>query len=148
MKRGFGLITALIILVLIGGILGVVVRLSNFNVKHKTDAYMGERARIFMQSVIENSLMAIEGYNRIAHNNCLKKLHFVDEDSRFEANVTVLRYYCYDVNKTCPNCSIATEIDTDKSHGNVVLKVVVESNRSNKRNSGYIKLERVTLQRS
>ena len=146
MKKGFGLITALIILVLIGGILGVVVRLSNFNVKHKSDAYMGERARIFMQSVIENSLMAIEGYDRRIHNNCLKKLHFVDEDNRFEGNVTVLRYYCYDMND-CPNCSIAKKIDTDKSHGNVVLKVVVESNRSNKRNSGYIKLERITLQR-
>jgi len=146
LKKGFGLITALIILILVAGVLGVVLRLANFNIKHKSDSYLGERARIFMQSSIENTLMAIEGYNRIAHNNCLKKLHFVDEDGRFEANVTVLRYYCYDL-KDCPNCSIAKKIDTDQSHGNVVLKVVVESNRSNPRNSGYIRLERITLQR-
>ena len=146
MRKGFGLITALIILILVAGILGAVLRMSNFNVKHKSDAYMGERARIFMRSVIENSLMAIEGYDRKTHNNCLKKLHFVDEDGRFEANVSVIRYYCYDLSD-CPNCSVAEKIDTDKSHGNVVLKVVVESNRSNKRNSGFIRLERITLQR-
>jgi len=146
LRKGFGLITALIILILVAGILGAVLRMSNFNVKHKSDAYMGERARIFMRSVIENSLMAIEGYDRKTHNNCLKKLHFVDEDGRFEANVSVIRYYCYDLSD-CPNCSVAEKIDTDKSHGNVVLKVVVESNRSNKRNSGFIRLERITLQR-
>ena len=146
MKKGIGLINALIILILVAGILSVVIRMSHFNIKHKSDSYMGERARIFMQSVIENSLMAIEGYNRKANNNCLKKLHFIDEDNRFEANVTVLRYYCYDLSD-CPNCSIAKKIDTDKSHGNVVLKIVVESNRSNPKNSGFIKLERITLQR-
>ena len=146
MKKGFGLITALIILILVAGILGAVLRMSNFNIKHKSDSYMGERARIFMQSAIENSIMAIEGYDRKSHNNCLQNLHFVDEDKRFEANVTVLRYYCYDM-KDCPNCSVAEKIDTDKSHGNIVLKVTVESNRSNKRNSGYIRLERITLQR-
>ena len=146
MKKGFGLISALIILILVAGVLGAVIRMAHFNVKHKSDAYMGERARIFMQSVIENSLMAIEGYERNTSNGCLKHLHFVDEDGRFEANVTVLRYYCYDLSD-CPNCNIAKKIDTDKSHGNVVLKVVVESNRSNKRNSGYIRLERITLQR-
>ncbi len=146
MRKGFGIITALIILILVAVVLSSVIRMSEFNVKHKSDAYMGERARIFMQSAIENTLMAIEGYDRKSHNNCLKKLHFVDEDGRFEANVTVLRYYCYDLND-CPNCSVAEKIDTDKSHGNVVLKVVVESNRSNPRNSGYTRLERITLQR-
>jgi len=146
LRKGFGLITALIILVLVAGILGAVLRMADFNIKHKSDSYMGERARIFMQSVIENTLMAIEGYQRNNANGCLKKLHFVDEDGRFEANVSILRYYCYNMND-CPNCNIAEKIDTDKSHGNVVLKVVVESNKSNPRNSGFIRLERITLQR-
>jgi len=147
LKRGFGLISALIILILVAGVLGAVIRMAHFNVKHKSDSYMGERARIFMQSAIENSIMAIEGYERNPVNKCLKKLHFVDEDGRFEANVTVLRYYCHNKDKTCPNCDIAKEIDTDKSHGNVVLKVIVESNNSNPKNSGHIRLERITLQR-
>ena len=84
MKKGIGLITALIILILVAGVLGAVLRMSNFNIKHKSDSYMGERARIFMQSAIENSIMAIEGYDRKSHNNCLKHLHFIDEDKRFE----------------------------------------------------------------
>jgi len=146
LKKGFGLITALIILILVAGVLGVVIRTAHFNVKHKSDSYMGERARIFMQSVIENSIMAIEGYERNSSTGCLKHLHFVDEDGRFDANVSVLRYYCYDLND-CPNCSVAEKIATPESEGNVVLKVIVESNNSNPRNSGYIRLERITLQR-
>ncbi len=146
MRKGVGIITALIILILVAVILTSVIKLSFFNTQHTSDSYMGERARIFMQSAIENSLMAIEGYNRKANNNCLKHIYFTDEDGRFEANVTVLRYYCYDMSD-CPNCSIAEKIDTDKSHGNVVLKIVVDSNRSNKRNSGYIRLQKITLQR-
>ena len=146
MRKGIGVITALIILILVAVVLSSVIKLSFLTVKHSSDSYMGERARIFMQSAIENSIMAIEGYDRKKHNNCLKHLYFTDEDNRFEANVSVLRYYCYDMSD-CPNCSIAEKIATDKSHGNVVLKVVVESNRSNKRNSGYIKLQKITLQR-
>ena len=146
MRKGIGVITALIILMLVALVLSSVIKLSFLNVKHTSDSYMGERARIFMQSAVENSIMAIEGYDRKKNNNCLKHLYFTDEDNRFEANVTVLRYYCFDM-KDCPNCNIAKPIATDKSHGNVVLKVVVESNRSNPRNSGYIKLQKTTLQR-
>jgi hypothetical protein len=146
LRRGFGLITALMILVLVALLLGVVAKVAFMSVKHTGDSYMIQRAELFMQSSIENALLAIEGYKRDNSNRCLKDIHFVSDDKRFEADVSVLRYYCYDLND-CP-CDNAVKVDSSSSHGWVVLKVVVKSNLSNLRNNNKrINLEKITLQR-
>ena len=149
MRRGIGLLNALMIMIMIAVILGSVVKISFVTVKHTSDTYMGERARLFMLSATENAILAIEGYDRKSNNDCLTKMSFADEDSRFEANVSVLRYYCYDLaDCACQNKNLVQKIQTDKSHGNVLLKIVVESNLSNPRNDNkHIRLIRTTLQR-
>jgi len=144
LKKGFGLISAIIILLLVSTLMVVVVKVAFISVKHTSDSYLQQRAELFMQSAIENSILAIEGYNRKENGNCLENMHFVDENNKFEANVTVLRYYCYDVND-CPCGSLTRKIKTDKSHGYVLLKVVVEGNESLL--GKKIRLSQVTLQR-
>ena len=149
MRKGIGLINALMIMIMIALILGSVAKVSFITIHHTQDTYLGERARLFMLSAIENSILAIEGYKRDNSNQCLEKMSFTDEDSRFEANITVLRYYCYKDATDCP-CSgdLVQKIETEESHGNVLLKVVVESNLSNKKNGGKkIRLIKTTLQR-
>jgi len=145
LKKGFGLATALLILILVAVLLNVVVKISFISVKHTSDSYLRERAELFMQSSIENALLAIEGYER--NSSCLKEINFTDEDRRFFANIKILRYYCYDLND-CPCGSLAKKIDTDFSNGYVLLDVLVESNLSNKKNNNkLIRLEKITLQR-
>ena len=145
MKKGFGLATAMLILILVAVLLNVVVKISFISVKHTSDSYLRERAELFMQSSIENTLLAIEGYKR--NSSCLKEINFTDEDRRFFANVKILRYYCYDLND-CPCGNLAKKIDTDFSNGYVLLDVLVESNLSNKKNNNkLIRLEKITLQR-
>ena len=135
-------------MIFIALILGSVAKVAFISVKHTSDTYLGERARLFMISATENAILAIEGYERNETNHCLKKMSFIDEDERFEANVTVLRYYCYDMNDCPCENNLALHIQTDKSHGNVLLKIVVESNLSNPRNNHkYIRVEKTTLQR-
>ena len=97
-----------------------------------------------MQSSIENAIMAIEGYKR--SSDCLSNIHFIDENNMFEANITILRYYCYD-NDDCPCEDLNKSIKTYKSHGYVLMKVVVESNTSNPRVDKKIRLITTTLQR-
>jgi hypothetical protein len=143
LRRGIGIISALIIFVLVATIIGVVAKLAFFSVKHTSDTYMIQRAELFMQSSIENSLLSIEGYKR--DGKCLKNIHFISDDKRFEANVSVLRYYCYDLND-CP-CKEAVKIDNDKSHGWVVLKVIVTTLNNAKNSGKMIRLEKITLQR-
>ena len=123
-----------------------VVKIAFISVKHTSDSYLTQRAQLFMQSVVENAIMAIEGYERNSSSKCLKNIIFTDEDKRFEANVTVLRYYCYDLND-CP-CPEAVKIETDKSHGYVLMKVTVETNSSNPKNGEKrIKITKTFLQR-
>jgi hypothetical protein len=93
-----------------------------------------------MQSVIENSILAIEGYDRKSNNNCLENINFEDDRGLFEANVSVLRYYCYEKSDDCP-CANTKLIKTDISHGYVLLKVKVSSKDKK------VKLEKVVLQR-
>jgi len=144
-KKAFGVISALIIMLLIASIMTVVVKLSYITVKHTSDSYLQERAELFMRSVIENTLLAIEGYDRRANNKCVEHLSFKDEDERFVANVDVLKYYCYD-SADCP-CSNRVLIKTPQSHGYVLLKVTVKNTASVKNGDKKILLEKITLQR-
>ena len=97
-----------------------------------------------MQSSIENALLAIEGYDR-GTGKCLKTINFVDEDKRFESNITILRYYIY---KTCPSkCNICVPIKTDFSNGYVLMDVNVSSIDNAKNNHKKILIHQITLQR-
>jgi len=144
-KKGFGVISALIIMLLIATLIVAVVKFAFISVKHTGDSYLQQRAQLFMQSVIENAVMAIEGYDR-KNGSCLEHITFNDEQKRFIANVDILKYYCYDLDD-CP-CDNAVKISTPNSHGYVLLKVTVESNITNPKNDNKkIRLEKVTLQR-
>ena len=146
MKKGFGIITALLILVLVSFLLMLVLKISSIGAKHASDTYIKEQAELFMHTTIENAIMAIEGYERNDSSKCLKHIYFKSSDSRFESNTTVLRYYCYDMDK-CPNCDIAQEIKTDKSQGNLVLYTVVKTTDSLRNGSKKIKITKVTIQK-
>ncbi|WP_024787666.1 MULTISPECIES: hypothetical protein [unclassified Lebetimonas] len=144
MRKGIGLIWAIIILLLIATLMTAVTKIAFFSVKHTSDTYMIQRAQLFMQSAIENAILAIEGYDR-SGGNCLKTIHFTDEDGRFKANITILRYYIY---KKCPNnCNICVPIKTGFSNGYVLMDVKVVSLNSAKNDNKKIVLEKVTLQR-
>jgi len=146
LKKGIGLIWAIVILLLLASLMAAVSRIAFFSVKHTGDTYMIQRASLFMQSAIENSLLAIEGFDR-SGGKCLKTIHFLDDNAtpRFEANITILRYYIYD---TCPsNCDICKPIQTDFSNGYVLMDVKVASLNNDKNNHKKILLEKVTLQR-
>ena len=132
-------------MLLIASIVAVVVKLSYITVKHTSDSYLQERAELFMRSVIENTLLAIEGYDRKGNNKCAEHLSFKDEDERFVADVDVLKYYCYD-GADCP-CSNRILIKTPQSHGYVLLKVTVKNTANIKNGDKKILLEKITLQR-
>ena len=146
MKKAFGIMTALFILVLVSFLLMLVLKASSVGIKHVADTYIKTQAELFMQSSIENAILAIEGYERNDTSKCLKYIHFISSDGRFESNTTVLRYYCYDMSK-CPNCDIAVKTDSSKSQGNVALYTVVKTTSSPRNGGKKIKIAKVTLQK-
>ena len=133
MRRAIGLLWALVILVLVSTMLVFIAKVAFVSQKHMTLSYGIQRGELFMQSCIENAIMAIEGYKR--DNDCLNEINF--SDNRFKCNVKILRYYCY---SNCP-CDNKVDIKTPFSDGYVLMKVNVISAKDN------IKLSKITLQR-
>jgi hypothetical protein len=149
MKKSFGILTALLILVLVSFLLMLVLKASNVGVKHTSDTFLKEQAELFMKSSIENSILAIEGYERNASNKCLHYINFLSPDKKFKANITILRYYCKKGSKCLDYCSdLAVPIQTTQSHGNVLLKVVVQTTNQNQRSKNkQIRISKITLQK-
>jgi len=153
LRRGFGLIQALMVIVLISGLMMVVIKYAKFSIKQTKDLYIKESAELFMNSAVELSLLAIQGYERNATNGCLKEVNITSADKRFIADVNITKYFLYhgvDNNGSWySNCSDRNvSIDTEDSHGFVMLEITVETNATNPKNRGTnIRLLRRTLQR-
>lgn len=148
-RRGFGLIQALIVIILISGIMMIAMKYARVSTKQTSDMYVKESAELFMDSSIELALLAISGYARSA-NNCLKEVHIVSPDKRYIADVNITAYYLLggsvDCSVYCTERCIPMQ--TEESHGMTLLEVVVETNQSHPKNQGKaIRLTRRTLQR-
>lgn len=157
MKRGFGIIQALIFLILVSFLMMIVLKTASVGVKHVSDSYVKEQAELFMHTSIENAILAIEGYERNSTSKCLVDINFstpptgTPSQSRFISYSKVLKYYCYydtiGPNKRCP-CDNAEPVYTEDSHGTVLLSTVVETNQNHPKNEGKkVKISKVTIQR-
>jgi hypothetical protein len=153
MRQGFGLIQALIVIVLISGIMVIAMKYAQVTLKQTGDLYARESAELFMDSAVELTLLAISGYDRNnGANPCLHEVNITSADRRYTANVNITGYFVYqgrDNNGSvfnCPNRVYA--IQTEESHGMVMLEIVIETNVSHPKNGGkHIRLTRRTLQR-
>ena len=152
MRKGFGLIQALIVIVLISTILVIAMKYAQITTRQTVDLYTKERAELFMDEAIELTLLAISGYDRNATRDCLRQVNFISEDRRFDANVTIRQYYLFngldnDVNlTTCFNDGMIQAVQTEDSHGMVLLEATVETNSTNPRNKTQMRIHRKTLQ--
>lgn len=145
---------AIFVILLLSGAAVLTLKYVSIHAKHTADSYIKEQAEIFMQSVIEATILKIEGYDR-SSGNCLQTpLKFYDNDKRFIADVNITKYYLYngkDNNGNSLSCGgIVKSISTEESHGYVIIEVVVETNNSNPKIKGFVSPIRIaerTLQR-
>lgn len=152
MRRGFGLIQALLVIILISGIMTIAMRYANISVKQTRDLYVRESAELFMNSAVELTLLAISGYERNATSGCLHDVNITSGDQRFKADVNITKYFLYNGNNECDDNDTNTDdrnqtIFTEDSHGMVMLEVTVETTNDAKNGRKKVKLYRRTLQR-
>ncbi len=149
MRRGFGILQALLVIVLISGIMTIAMKYATVSAKQTKDMYIKESAELFMDSAVELSLLAISGYERNSTNECLKDVNVTSSDRRFTADINISRYYLLDGSDDCGFCDPRCQpIQTEESHGMVMLQVTVESNNTHPKNGKTeIKLRRRTIQR-
>ncbi len=153
MRRGFGLLQALMIIILVSGILIIAMKYATVSAKQSGDIYLKESAELFMNSAVEMSLLAISGYERNATNGCLSEVNITSPDSRFIADVNITDYYLLKGSNDSNVCKMGSgykvhDISTQESQGFVMLNITVETNTTNPKNRGKkLKIMRRTLQR-
>ena len=153
MRKGFGLIQALIVIVLVSGILMISMKYASVSIKQTGDLYVKESAELFMDSAVELALLSISGYERNATSHCLSEVSIISSDRRFKADINITDYFLYKDSNDSVYCQGGSgysvhEIKSDDSHGFVMLQITVETNATHPKNANKkIKLTRRTLQR-
>lgn len=147
MRRAFGLVQALIVIVMISGIMTIAMKYATISVKQTGDLYAKESAELFMDSAVELTLLAISGKDR--STGCLRDVNITSVDGRYKANVTIANYYLLNGSLDYGYCgALSIPIQTEETHGMVILEMIVETNATHPKNQGKnIRLTKRTLQR-
>ncbi len=145
MRSGFNLLMALFIILILAGASVLTLKYTSISAKHFADSYIKEQAEIFSQSVLETTLLKIEGTDR--SDKCLTTLTLTSADGKFDADVNVTKYYLYGDdydNATGTDCdSVKQEIQTEESNGYVLIEIVVQTNSSNSKIGSYVSPVRI-----
>ncbi|MDD4506048.1 MAG: hypothetical protein PHE60_06740 [Sulfurospirillaceae bacterium] len=147
MRKAFGLVQALIVIVLISGIMAIAMKYAMISVKQTGDLYARESAELFMDSAVELTLLAISGKDRTT--GWLRDMNITSQDQRYSADINIVGYYLLNTSVEYNAINpLHIPIQNEESHGMVMLEVVVETNASHPKNQEkHIRLTRKTLQR-
>lgn len=120
-SRGFGVMTAMIILVIVATLGALMLSFSSSSVKQAGDDYLRLQAQLLAQSAQEFALLRISGFNR-GGGGCLENLDIKADP--FDINVTI--YYIFDspAPAGCTQVLNTSLIDHD-SNGTAIIDVVV-----------------------
>jgi len=143
MRKGFGLITAIIILVLVSTLMALMMSLSATSVKQTSDLYFKEQAELLSRSAAEYGLLAISGHDNSV--NCLENINLTYGDAY---NMSIEFYYIYDSRPT-PSCGhiLADNIATNKSTLTTIMDVKVEVDQAVTGITEPIVIQRRTIQK-
>ena len=146
MRRGFGLITAIIIMVAVATLMSLMMTLTHASLKLTTDVYLKEQAELLARSAVEYTLLAISGHDN--NNSCVEHVNITYPNATtptHEANVSV--YYFF---KGAPaNCNqvLANNIDTNESNMTALFDVWVSVDMNNTGISEPIVIHKRLLQK-
>ena len=154
MRNGFNLLMALFMILILGGAAVLTMKYVSISARHTADSYVREQAEIFARSVLEATILKMEGFDR-SSGDCLKTLSFQSPDGKFDAAVAVTRYYLYkgvdNDGSTLASCkdsggnTLVTSIQTPESHGYAMIEIVVTTNKNNEKIGDFVNPVRITL---
>lgn len=127
-KRGFGIITAIVLLVLIATVGAMIISIAVMNSKKATDDYLRVQAEMLARSATEFAVMRIQGFDRsngtpadTTDDKCLETINIKAEPS-FEVNTTIS--YMMSSDTACGN-ELATDVSDPDLNGMAMIDVVV-----------------------
>lgn len=114
-RSAFALIAAIIILIVIGGILGLSLRLSTQTSKNTADIYLREQAELMAKSAVERAML------EVANNGCRNS--FDSSNNLFDINITMSYIGTSDF-----GCNMyINNLTTPEQNGSILMDVVVTS---------------------
>ena len=145
MRRGFTLITAILLILLISTIALLSLSLSSLTTKQTSDIYLREQAELLLQSATEYALLAISGRD-IATNGCINTINAqypqAGANALFDINIS-LSYLGNGLPNTCNR--LDNNVSNLDSNVTVMIDTVVTS--ANSVSTEPIRLHRRTLQK-
>lgn len=127
MRRGFSMLTAISILVLMASVAAFIMNISSKMVQETTAQYQREQAMLLSRSYTEYAILAVTA-NDQSQSSCLKKITgtaFESEMGDYAYQVEVnIQYIGNDVNTNCTKLN-SGDIETDKSPLTIVVDSVV-----------------------
>jgi type II secretory pathway pseudopilin PulG len=122
-RRGFGIITAIILLVLIATVAVMILSLAATSSKKATDDYLRVQAEMLARSATEFAIMRVQGYDR-SGGNCLENLDI--NASPFDVNVTINYLFKDGKPANCDDKNVfASDLSDSDLNGTVIMDVVV-----------------------
>ena len=132
-----GLIQAIMIILLVSGMMVIVMKYASISSRHTADTYVKEQNQLFLQSAIEQTLLAISLHPR-TNNNCLTSYSPTDAPKitrgvTYSAKVDIKKYYLqydtdtnsdYQLCNGTPNLTVVPiKQSSNISHGMALLEV-------------------------
>ncbi len=149
MRKGFGLLTAIIILVTVSFLMLAMTKLTTSSVKTTSDVYLKAQAELLLKSATEYALLAISGHEN--NQSCVQNINIAYPNKvrpTHEMNMTLYYIYAGLAPAGCPNNRIlAQNIDTNESNLTVVIDTIVSVDKNNTGITEDIVLTRRTIQK-
>jgi len=137
MRKGFGIITAIIIMMTIATLMSIMMGLSTSTVKQTSDIYLRQQAELLLRSATEYALLAISGHDNDI--DCIEDINFTYNS--FEADVDIW-YLGNNIPSACGHI-LNNSVATVDSNYTAIIDVVVTAPHSTE----PIKLHRRTIQK-
>ncbi len=147
MRRGFGLITAIIIMVAVALLMSLMLTLTHASLKATTDVYLKEQAELLARSATEYTMLAISGHDN--NNSCIEHVNINYPNAMtptHEANVTVYYFFGNGAPANC-NTVLDNTIVTKESNMTALIDVWVSVDMNNTGITEPIVIHRRTLQK-
>lgn len=145
MRKGFSLLTAIIIILLIATLSALALSLSAFSTKQSSDLYLREQAELLLQSANEYALLALSAHEINATNNCLNYINASFPDTvtpLFDINISI-HYLGINLPNTCQRFT-NNDISTIDSNITVIIDTIVQDHNVS---TEPIRLHRRTIQK-
>ncbi len=148
MRKAFNLMMAIMIIIILSTVAVLTLKYASISAKHYADSYIKEQAELFMQSIVEATILEIEGYDKEVNSDCLREINFISPDQKFTGYVKIEKYFVKEGDMPSSCDDIVRKVKILNEHPRMVLlKIVVESSsENNKTKSSKVRLARRSLQ--